>query len=426
MSVDISSSIGGVKIRSPLGVASYLPVQNPWFPDTTIEFMKENLFQKWLDNGVGYLKTCTFGPELPFKYERLIGTPIVQVSPGVEGYYIVAPHQVILKPPEILPMIDALREMASKYDDVPLIASITATTHETGAWVETAKIIEDRGADLIELNTVAPCTVAALREVLPPEEAKWGSLIGTEPKILGPIVEAVVKAVKIPVGVKLTADAGYPGILRVLNECNEAGAKFVVMFHQTHAVAPPDIYNGGKGLYTVTDGWNPIGDMGGEWNSPHIFKGAALTSLNFPDLEIFVGGGVTKPEHIIQSIMLGARAVETLSGIFFHGNSFVKQSLDFLKNYMEKQGYKTLDDFCGIAVQYVKLPEEIVEKVWPFKFKAETDLAKCSGCGLCADTVCPASYMEGGFGKLDPEKCSGCGLCVLFCPEGARKLVPTD
>lgn len=425
MAIDISTSIGGVRMRSPLGIAAYLPVQNHWFPDTPIEYMKEKLFQRWLDNGVGYLKTCTIGPEMPYKYERVNGTPIARVAPGAEGYYTATPYQAIFRPQEIWPMFDALREMASKYEDVPLIVSITAPTYETEPWVETAKIVEDRGADLIEVNAVSPCSDSVLKDFLPAEDAKWGALIGTEPKIVRSIAEAVVKAVKIPVGVKLTPDAGYPGILRVLDACNEAGAKFVLMFHQTHAIAPPDIYNGGKGLYLVTDGWNPIGTMGGEWNSPHVFNGAALTSLNFPDLEIFAGGGITKPEHVIQSIMFGARAVETLSGISFHGNAFIRKSLSFLKNYMEKEGYKTLDDFRGIGIQYVKTPEEIFDKVWPLKFKAKTDLAKCSGCGLCADSLCPASYMEDGFGQLDPEKCSGCGLCILFCPEGARKLVPT-
>lgn len=423
MTVDISTSIGGVKMRSPFGVAAYLPVQNPWYPETSIEYMKERLFQRWLDNGAGYLKTCTIGPGMPYEYERINGTPLVRVSPRAEGYYTSTPYQTIYRLEEILPMFDAMREMASKYKDVPLIANILAPTFKPEPWAEMAKMVEDRGADMIELNTVSPCSASVLKNFLPPEDAKWGALVGTEPKIIRGIVEAVVKAVKIPVGVKLTPDAGYPGILKVLDACNEAGAKFVIMFHQINTIAPPDIHNGGRGPYTVTEGWNPIATMGGEWNVHHIFMGAALASQNFPDLEIFAGGGITRPEQLIQSIMFGARAAETISGIFFHGNAFIRRSLNFLKNYMEKQGYHKLDDFRGIGIQYVKTPEEIVEQVWPFKFKAETDLSKCSGCGLCADSLCPASYMEDGLGKIDPEKCSGCGLCILFCPRGARKLV---
>ena len=60
----------------------------------------------------------------------------------------------------------------------------------------------------------------------------------------------------------------------------------------------------------MTDGFNPIGMMLGEWNSYQCFKGAALTSLYFPGLEIFSGGGITKSSQVIQAIMFGARAVE--------------------------------------------------------------------------------------------------------------------
>ena len=60
--------------------------------------------------------------------------------------------------------------------------------------------------------------------------------------------------------------------------------------------------------------------------------------------------------------MFGARAIETVSGIFFHGNSFIRRSLNFLTKYMEMQGYQTLDDFRGIGIPYIKTPEEVLEK----------------------------------------------------------------
>lgn len=423
MAVDISTSIAGVKMRSPIGVGAFLPSMNPWFPDTPIEYLKERLYQKWLDYGVGYFKACTLGPEL-VKYERVKISPWARVAPGVDGLFNSTPYQMVYRPYEVIPILDALKEVTSKCKDVPLIGSIAVPTFETGLWVEMAKIVEDRGSDMIELNTGAPCIAAHLREILPPEDTKWGTLIGCEYKFIGPIVEAVVKSVKIPVGVKLTPEAGYPGVLRVINACREGGAKFVDMFHGTVAIPPPDIYNGGKSPYLTTNGLNPIGVMLGELNNYHCLRGAALSSLHFPGLDVFAGGGITKAEQVIQSIMFGARAVETVSGIIFHGNSFIKRSLDFLRKYMEKQGYSTLEDFRGIGLQYVKTAEEVLEKTRHLKFKAETDSTKCNGCGLCVDNVCPASYLEDGISNIDPDKCNGCGMCVLICPEEARKLVP--
>lgn len=423
MSVDISTSIAGVKMRSPLGVAAMLPSMNRWYPDTPLEDLVEKIYQKWLDNGVGYLKACTISPGFA-EYDRVNYGPIVQVAPGVHGYYTAMTYKIVYRPQEVLPIIDVLKELSLKNQDVPLICTITAPTLDTKPWSDMAKLVEDRGADLIELNTFAPCETALLRDRLPPEDAKWGTAIGSEPRILGPIVEAVAKAVKIPVGVKLTPDAGYPGILKVLDVCSKGGARFVDMFHQTFAVAPPDIYNDGKGPYLTTDGWNPVGTMGGEWNVYHSFKGAVLTSMHFPELEIFSGGGITQREQVIQNIMFGARAVETMSGIFFRGNPFLRQSLKFLKNYMEMQGYQALEDFRGIGMQYITTGEESYEKTKHLKFIAETDEAKCTGCGLCVEAVCPASYIEDRIGKIDPGRCNGCGLCLFICPEGARKIVP--
>jgi dihydropyrimidine dehydrogenase (NAD+) subunit PreA len=426
--VDISTSIAGVRMRSPLGVGSKGLCINPWFPETPIEHVRDKLYQKWLDNGVGFIKTGTLVTERNEDFERIRYSPWARVAPGVEGFFNATSYHMMGRQQDTLRVFDLLREMTRGYEDVPLIASIAAPSIDIEPWAKTAKVAEDRGADLIEINSASPCTGAQLQAVLPPEYAKWGTMIGCEPILLRPIVEAVVKAVKIPVGVKLSPEAGYPGILRAIHASHEGGARFVDMFHTTVAIAPPDIDNEGKGPYLMTDGWNPIGMMLGEWNSYQCFKGAALTSLHFPQLEIFSGGGITKSSQIIQAIMFGAGAVEVMSGIMFHGNSFIRKSLAFLQEYMKKHGYKTLKDFRGIGVQYVKPAEEVFEKTQHLhlKMKAETDLTKCDGCGICSDNICPASYMEGRVSKVDPDKCNGCGVCVLICPKEARKLVFQD
>lgn len=426
--VDISTSIAGVRMRSPLGVGSLGLCMNPWFPDTPIEHVRDHLYQKWLDNGVGYIKTGTIVTERSEDFEHMKYSPWARVNPKVEGFFNSTSRHITGKKENSLRVFDLLREMTSRYKDVPLIASISAVSSDVEPWIRTAKIVEDRGADLIEINGASPCTSAQLQEVLSKGDTKWNTNLDCEPDLIRPVVEGVVKAVKIPVGVKLSPEAGYPGILKIIQACKEGGAKYVDLFHTTTAIAPPDIDNGGKGPYLMTDGWNPIGMMLGEWNSYQCFRGAALTSLHFPSLEIFSGGGITKSSQVIQAIMLGARVVEVVTAIMFHGNSFIRRSLAFLKDYMQEHGYKTLYDFRSIGMQYIVTGEEVFEKTrhLHLKYKAETDLGKCNGCGICADNLCPASYMEDGVGKVDPDKCNGCAMCVLVCPSEARKLVFQD
>jgi len=426
--VDISTEIAGVRMRSPLGVGSKGLCINPWYPETPIEHVRDKLYQRWLDNGVGFIKTGTLVTERSEDFEHRRYSPLARVAPRVAGFFNATSYHITGRQKDNLRVFDLLREMTRRYEDVPLIASIAAPSIDAETWAKTARIVEARGADMIEINSAAPCIGAQLQEVLPPEYARWGTMVGCEPMLLRPIVEAVVKAVKIPVGVKLSPEAGYPGILRAIHACKEGGASFVDMFHNTVAIAPPDIDNGGRGPYATTDGWNPIGMMLGEWNSYQCFKGAALASLHFPGLDIFSGGGITRSKEVVQAIMFGARAVEVMSGIMFYGNSFIRKSLVFLKEYMKKHGYETLNDFRSIGVQYVKTPEEVFEKTrhLHLKIKAETDPEKCNGCGICADNICPASYLEDRVGKVDPDKCNGCSICVLVCPKEARKLVFQD
>lgn len=49
------------------------------------------------------------------------------------------------------------------------------------------------------------------------------------------------------------------------------------------------------------------------------------------------------------------------------------------------------------------------------------DLARCSGCGLCAE-LCPTRAVDIVVGKpviARPAACTYCEVCEHYCPEGA-------
>ena len=61
----------------------------------------------------------------------------------------------------ILPQPDGISP-----DVIALIASIAAPSIDVEPWIKTAKIVEEKGADLIEINSASPCSGAELQQVL--------------------------------------------------------------------------------------------------------------------------------------------------------------------------------------------------------------------------------------------------------------------
>jgi Na+-translocating ferredoxin:NAD+ oxidoreductase subunit B len=61
----------------------------------------------------------------------------------------------------------------------------------------------------------------------------------------------------------------------------------------------------------------------------------------------------------------------------------------------------------------------------PSGFLAEVKAKECTGCGICADELCPvgAIEMKEEVAFVTTEKCIGCGLCVTACPIEAIALV---
>jgi dihydroorotate dehydrogenase/Pyruvate/2-oxoacid:ferredoxin oxidoreductase delta subunit len=420
MSTDISTSIAGVPMRSPIGFSSATPV-NWFYPKGPLEKTAQ-LYRRLLDEGAGCIKPVSvtnFPDDAPY---ASVGRWLRTIK-GWDGYYQAAPSRVLLRQSDGLKLLELGRKVIDERDEpIALIGNALAGGPDPAAWVSIAKKLESAGADLIEINTGCPL-FASDCGLLPPEDAKWGSVLGCEPIILGPIVKAIVQSVQVPIGVKLTPDVGFPGLLRVLNVVEAAGARYVTIFHGKVGIAPPDIYNGGKSRYPGANGINSTAFAGGAWNISSVHTGIALASLYFPNLEIFGGGGMTTPENVVEVMMLGARAVETLSGVLFSGKSFIGKTIQFLKQYMSEHSYKRIDDFRGAALQYIKGADEAWEIIEKLDYVAQTDSSLCTGCELCVDTICPAAFMENGQAQVRVDDCNGCALCLMVCPVDARTLV---
>jgi len=108
-----------------------------------------------------------------------------------------------------------------------------------------------------------------------------------------------------------------------------------------------------------------------------------------------------------------AGIIEITTAIMEQGRNILRRSNRFLAKFMSEQGYKSTAEIIGIAQQYI----EDLDKV---DFQAgnivsETDMEKCTNCGICADGFCICRTMVDGKLVVDIDNCSGCGGCLASC-----------
>lgn len=429
---DLSVTLAGVKMRTPIGVQPTAAIA-PWM------FNPERYAQwilKTVDLGAGYVYVPAYfySRELEKELEerKRKGIPphitanrtMKMETPGfgIEGGVNIAAGGSIGWLEGAPKLLSLLRKRVP--EDIPIIANLIGPGGDADGWAEGAMEIEGLGADLIELNFSSPTGLAMRWTMEAFEERKLGAgYVGALMEAAGnveAVTKAVVKAVKVPVGVKWSAEIGFPQIVILTRKIRDAGAKFVTSVNMSIGIAPPDIYRGGKPLWPHLDA-QPLAFIHGNYLRPILYKHVVNIARLVPDIDIIATGGLVTPEHFIEAMMLGAKAVGTCTGVYFEGLPLIKRSIEFFKKYMENQGYDNVDQFTGLALKYIKYPEEIDWKLG--KTFTETDPIKCTGCGLCLQTLCDASYMEDGIAKVRREDCNGCGICSLTCRQGARRIV---
>jgi ferredoxin len=128
--------------------------------------------------------------------------------------------------------------------------------------------------------------------------------------------------------------------------------------------------------------------------------------------------------------MSGASTVQICRTIMAEGWDVVTDWLEFIKKFMEKKNYKTIDDLKGIAADrvitdYSKLPlfrPQIMGGPKPTK-QIVLNKRKCIQCGWC-EPACShlAITWDDGHPKFDREKCELCGMCESVCPVGALQM----
>ncbi|MCX8102743.1 MAG: 4Fe-4S binding protein, partial [Geminicoccaceae bacterium] len=124
-----------------------------------------------------------------------------------------------------------------------------------------------------------------------------------------------------------------------------------------------------------------------------------------------------------------AGSIQVCTAAMHYGFKIVEDMISGLSNWMDSKGYRTLDDFRGLAVpNYVDWGQLDMNYV----VKARIDQDKCIQCGLCHIACEDTSHQsiraikENGSRRYEviEEECVGCNLCAHVCPvEGCISMV---
>jgi dihydroorotate dehydrogenase (fumarate) len=202
---------------------------------------------------------------------------------------------------------------------VPVIASLNGYT--LGGWLDYAKLMQEAGADALELNVYQLATN--------PEE----SGDSMEERTIE-MVRAVRRAVKVPVAVKLSPF--YTALGHFTRRLDQAGADGLVLFNRFYQ---PDIdveeLQVRRALHLSHSSELPLRLR---WLA--ILSGRVKASLA-------VSGGVHTVIDVIQSVMTGAHAVQVVSALLQRGPAYLAKLRQELAEWLEEHEYHSLQQMQG-------------------------------------------------------------------------------
>lgn len=202
---------------------------------------------------------------------------------------------------------------------LPVIASLNGTTAE--GWLDYAKLIQQAGADAIELNVYH--VAADPRE---PGAAVERRLID--------ITRTVKESVSIPIAVKLSPF--YSSVSHVAQQLDALGVEGLVVFNRFYQ---PDIDL--QELNVVSSlSLSSSADLLLRLRWLAILYGRVKASLA-------VTGGVHTAEDALKAVMTGASAVQAVSAVLQHGPGHIRTLVNGLRAWLENHEYDSLRQAVG-------------------------------------------------------------------------------
>jgi len=212
---------------------------------------------------------------------------------------------------------------AKKALRIPLIASLNGTSK--GGWLRYAKRLEEAGADAIELNIYA----------IPADADSDAAKVE---RGYVELVEAVAKAVKIPVAVKI--GPYFTALLDVAKRFESAGAKGLVLFNRFYQ---PDLdLEALEVTHTLS--------LSSSTDLLLCLRWAAILHGRVK-LDLAVTGGVHSAQDALKALMAGASVAMMTSALLTRGIDHIGNVRDGVSRWMVNHEYESVSQLRGAMSQ---------------------------------------------------------------------------
>lgn len=381
-----------------------------------------------------------------------------------------------------------IKKLKEEFPDRVLIASILCLDIKED-WQSLAKMMEDAGADAIELNLSCPNQFLII-------EGKSGELQGIGNEDVEKVTRYVREAVKIPIFAKLAPDTAPGSLEEYAMAAIRGGADGITYSNaigsiprvQLDGTPVPLIGAHGSHRSTISSG-----GYSGSSIRPIVLNGVARIFRKFKregiqkSKTIMGVGGVDCADTAMQYIYCGATAVQVCSAIQTHSIEVVQemkagirfilyanrhierpQMAEFIHTYHDRAIYPDyeikqhrsfnneddaeemldsnpkraprtgtghavvgqLSKCIGVSNNYFDIRPHI-QQCDQWICKATVNTSMCIGCGTCV-----VSCRDGGCGcifvdsnnvvRIVEKDCDGCGLCATVCPIGCISMMPEE
>ncbi|WP_370399074.1 NAD-dependent dihydropyrimidine dehydrogenase subunit PreA [Sulfitobacter sp. JB4-11] len=389
---DLTTDFLGITSPNPFWLASAPPTD------------KEYNVRRAFEAGWGGVVWKTLGSE---------GPPVVNVNGPRYGAIYGADRRLLglnnielITDRDLYTNLEEIKRVKADYPDRAMIVSIMVPCEEA-AWKAILPLVEDTGADGIELNFGCPHGMS---------ERGMGAAVGQVPEYIEMVTRWCKQYYSKPVIVKLTPN--ITDITKPAAAARAGGADAVSLINTINSITSvnldtlsPEPSIDGKGSH-------------GGYCGPAV-KPIAMSMVSeiargdeTRGMEISGIGGITTWRDAAEFITLGCGNVQVCTAAMTYGFKIVQEMISGLSEWMDEKGHTSIADFKGAAVpnvtdwQYLNLN---------YVAKAVINQDLCISCGrcfaACEDTSHQAIAMseDRSFTVID-EECVACNLCVNVCP----------